>query len=115
MFLGEERSLADNLTLAAALCVAGGWLLTGSWVLSNLLGAAVVTSFVSFVRLPNLRVAAALCLFLCAYDVFWVFLSERFFGQNVMVQVAAQRPALPKVPAAGDQLLREINVSPCGT
>jgi len=100
VFLGEERSLADNLTLAAALCVAGGWLLTGSWILGDLLGAAVVVSFVSFVHLPNLRVAAALCLFLFAYDFFWVFLSERYFGQNVMVQVATQRPGNPVTQAA---------------
>lgn len=100
VFLGQERSLADNLTLAAAVSVAGGWLLSGSWVLSNLLGAAVVVAFVSFVHLPNLRVAAALCLFLFAYDLFWVFLSESFFGENVMVQVATQQPDNPVAQVA---------------
>ena len=100
VFLGEERSLADNVTLALAVSVAGGWLLSGSWVLSDLLGAAVVVAFVSFVHLPDLRVAAALCLFLFAYDFFWVFLSERFFGENVMVQVATQRPDNPVAQVA---------------
>ena len=36
---------------------------------------------------------AARCLFV--YDIFWVFSSERFFGENVMVSVAAQQASNP--------------------
>lgn len=46
----------------------------------------------SFVQLPNLKVATLLLCGLLVYDVFWVFCSEYFFNDNVMVKVAT-RPA----------------------
>ncbi|GMP70258.1 hypothetical protein CsSME_00029191 [Camellia sinensis var. sinensis] len=72
-----------------------GWLVSGHWILNNLLGISLCITFVSHVRLPNIKICAMLlgCLFL--YDIFWVFYSERFFGANVMVSVATQQASNP--------------------
>ena len=61
------------------------WLISGHWILNDVLGAALCITFTSYVRLPNLKVCTVLLLCLFTYDIFWVFLSERFFGENVMV------------------------------
>jgi len=71
------------------------WLVSGHWVLNDILGAALCVTFSSYVRLPNLKVCTVLLLCLFTYDIFWVFLSEHFFGQNVMVSVATQQSVNP--------------------
>jgi hypothetical protein len=40
--------------------------------------------FVSLVRVPSMKVSAAVLGSLFLYDIFWVFLSHHFFGENVM-------------------------------
>ncbi|KMZ70621.1 hypothetical protein ZOSMA_198G00230 [Zostera marina] len=35
-------------------------------------------------RLPNIKICTLFLICLFVYDVFWVFFSERFFGENVM-------------------------------
>lgn len=83
--------------LLVLLCsgIVAAWLVTGHWILNNLLGISLCITFVSHVRLPNIKICAMLlgCLFL--YDIFWVFYSERFFGANVMVSVATQQASNP--------------------
>lgn len=44
----------------------------------------------SFLRLPNIKIAAILMLGLFIYDIFWVFYSAPIFGSNVMISVATQ-------------------------
>lgn len=71
------------------------WLYTGHWSLNNTLGCSITVCMISFVRLPNLRVAA-LCLgSLFLYDVFFVFGSAHVFGRNVMVEVATKAAVNP--------------------
>jgi len=41
-------------------------------------------------RLPSLKIAAISLMALFVYDIFWVFFSQRFFGENVMVVVATK-------------------------
>ncbi|KMZ64997.1 hypothetical protein ZOSMA_33G00260 [Zostera marina] len=41
---------------------------------------------------------------LFVYDVFWVFFSERFFGENVMVSVATQKVSNIPVHTVVDKL-----------
>ncbi|KAK2983521.1 hypothetical protein RJ640_023055 [Escallonia rubra] len=71
------------------------WLVSGHWVLNNLLGISLCIAFVSHVRLPNIKICAMLLCCLFVYDIFWVFYSERFFGENVMVSVATQQASNP--------------------
>jgi hypothetical protein len=40
--------------------------------------------FVSLVRVPSMKVSAAVLGSLFLYDIFWVYLSHHFFGENVM-------------------------------
>ena len=42
------------------------------------------------IRLPSLKIVFTIFILLFFYDIFWVFFSERFFHQNVMVTVAQQ-------------------------
>lgn len=51
-------------------------------------------------RLPAAQVCTLLLTALFFYDIFWVFLSERFFGQNVMVEAATKRADNPAFAAA---------------
>ncbi|XP_043716665.1 signal peptide peptidase-like 1 [Telopea speciosissima] len=71
------------------------WLVSGHWMLNNLLGISICIAFVSHVRLPNIKTCALLLVCLFVYDIFWVFFSERLFGENVMVSVATQQASNP--------------------
>ncbi|KAJ4951977.1 hypothetical protein NE237_028809 [Protea cynaroides] len=71
------------------------WLVSGHWVLNNMLGISICIAFVSHVRLPNIKICALLLVCLFVYDIFWVFFSERLFGENVMVSVATQQASNP--------------------
>jgi len=73
------------------------WMFTGSMMLNNLLGICLCISFVSFVRLPSLKVTTYLLSTLFFYDIFWVFYSEPFFGKNVMVEAATKQAENPAV------------------
>ena len=73
------------------------WMLTGSMALNNLLGICLCISFISFVRLPSLKVTTYLLSALFFYDIFWVFFSEGLFGKNVMVEAATKQAENPAV------------------
>ncbi|KAA8493332.1 Signal peptide peptidase-like 1 [Porphyridium purpureum] len=96
--------LAGALVLLTIL----GWVLSGHWMLNNLLGASLCVFFVSFVRLPNLKVGSALLLGLFCYDIFWVFFSKHLFGKNVMLEIATQEASNP-IATMADALHLPIN------
>ncbi|KMZ67275.1 Signal peptide peptidase family protein [Zostera marina] len=83
------------LVLLLSVGIVSAWLVTGNWVLNNLLGICICITFVSHVRLPNIKICTLFLICLFVYDVFWVFFSERFFGENVMVSVATQKASNP--------------------
>lgn len=110
----SKRSLGRRIILcstwhvqvgeALLACFAGTavflWILTGSMALNNLLGICICISFVSFVRLPSLKITTMLLSALFFYDIFWVFFSERLFGKNVMVEAATKQADNPAVTVA---------------
>ncbi|CAN6462451.1 unnamed protein product [Victoria cruziana] len=59
-----------------------------AWIGQDILGIALIITVLQIVRLPNLKVATVLlgCAFL--YDIFWVYLSPRWFNDSVMIVVA---------------------------
>lgn len=91
----NDQMLLGCIGVSAVLC----WLLTGAWLLNNVLGVCFCMAFISFIRLPNLKVCAVLLGGLFVYDVFWVFFSEGLFGDNVMV-AAATKQALQRFTQA---------------
>ena len=54
------------------------------------MGVSLCVCFISFVRLPSLKVSTLLLTGLLIYDVFWVFFSSYIFNSNVMVRVATR-------------------------
>jgi len=76
------------------------WLFTGHWALSNTIAFSLCIVAICFIRVPGLKVACIVlgCLFF--YDIFWVFFSARFFGQNVMVKVATTAASNPTYAVA---------------
>ena len=76
------------------------WLVSGHWLLNNILACALACFITATVRLPNARVGAVLLCGLFVYDIFWVFFSSAFFGQNVMVSVANNQASNPVAGAA---------------
>lgn len=92
-----SKSFTRYQGLLLLLCIGTvvAWLVSGHWVLNNLLGISLCITFVSHVRLPNIKICAMLLVCLFVYDIFWVFFSERFFGANVMVSVATQQASNP--------------------
>ena len=54
------------------------------------MGVSLCVCFISFVRLPSLKVSTLLLTGLLIYDVFWVFFSSYIFSSNVMVRVATR-------------------------
>lgn len=76
------------------------WLFTGNWLANNLIGISLCVLFATFCRVPNLKVTVILFTGLFIYDIFFVFFSERFFGRNVMVEVATSTPTNPAAAIA---------------
>ena len=87
-----------SLTIASLLTAI--WVVTGSWVLNNLIGMALCITFLSHVRLPNFKICVALFIALFMYDVFWVFFSDKIFGENVMTAAATQQADNPTYKVA---------------
>ncbi|AQK67508.1 Signal peptide peptidase-like 4 [Zea mays] len=90
-FLGA----VSHLTLAVCpFCVAFAvvWAvfrqLPFAWIGQDILGIALIVTVIQIVRVPNLKVGSVLlgCAFL--YDIFWVFISKRWFHESVMIVVA---------------------------
>jgi len=84
----RQTELGTGLALLPALAVTVAWGVTLAWPLSNALAVCIGAVCIAVTRLPSLRVCAALLGAFFVYDVFWVFLSGRFFGESVMVSVA---------------------------
>ncbi|GJN39436.1 hypothetical protein PR202_gb28556 [Eleusine coracana subsp. coracana] len=61
---------------------------TYAWIGQDILGVALIITVIQIVRVPNLKVGSVLlsCAFL--YDIFWVFVSKRWFHESVMIVVA---------------------------
>ncbi|CAN6192312.1 unnamed protein product [Urochloa humidicola] len=59
-----------------------------AWIGQDILGIALIVTVIQIVRVPNLKVGSVLlsCAFL--YDIFWVFVSKRWFHESVMIVVA---------------------------
>lgn len=91
-------SVSSSAAVAAATVIAWAWV--GGPLLNNAVGTAMCIAMLSLVRLPSLRVAALLLFALLVYDFYWVFLSQRQFGDNVMVHVATQEASNPLHAAA---------------
>lgn len=92
-----SKSFTRTQGILLLLCVGivCAWLVSGHWLLNNVLGISICIAFVSHVRLPNIKICSLLLMCLFVYDVFWVFFSEMFFGENVMVSVATQKASNP--------------------
>jgi signal peptide peptidase-like protein 3 len=86
---------AVAVTLLASVVTTVSWLVTAHWTLNNVLGMALCITYVSYIRLPNVKVCTLLLCCLFVYDIFWVFLSSRIFGANVMVAVATKQADNP--------------------
>ncbi|CAF1147061.1 unnamed protein product [Rotaria sp. Silwood1] len=71
------------------------WIITGHWLLMDVIAIGLCVSFITLVRLPNLKVSALLLLGLVIYDVFWVYFSHYIFTTNVMVRVATKEAENP--------------------
>ncbi|KAJ8477549.1 hypothetical protein OPV22_021276 [Ensete ventricosum] len=70
-----------------------------AWIGQDVLGIALIITVLQIVRVPNLKVGMVLlsCAFL--YDIFWVFVSKRWFHESVMIVVArGDRTAEDGVP-----------------
>ncbi|KAL1328975.1 hypothetical protein HN51_046139 [Arachis hypogaea] len=59
-----------------------------AWIGQDILGITLIITVLQIVRIPNLKVGTVLlsCAFL--YDIFWVFVSKRWFHESVMIVVA---------------------------
>jgi hypothetical protein len=83
---------APAATVAAALAVAGtvvtAWLVTGQWALANIMAGSMCVLVVSLCKAPSFKLVSLVLAIMSLYDVFFVFFSERIFGENIMVQVS---------------------------
>lgn len=64
------------------------YLLTKHWLLNNMIGTMLTFVMIKVVRIPNFKIGGFLLMGFFLYDIFWVFYSEKVFGQNVMKYVA---------------------------
>jgi hypothetical protein len=75
------------LTLPAAIIVFL-WYITRDWRLNNTLGVCLVFTIITLFSIKTFKTCWILLLCIFIYDVFWVFFSQFFFKQNVMVVAA---------------------------
>ena len=73
------------------------WMFSGSFIYNNLIGICITLCCIATIRIENLKVVVVIFSLLFVYDIFWVFFSELFFQQNVMVTVANQNFTQPAV------------------
>jgi signal peptide peptidase-like protein 2B len=59
-------------------------------MLSNLIGLFTVLLIFRILRLNNLKTSTLLLTLAFLYDIYWVFISPRMFGESVMAVVATQ-------------------------
>jgi len=71
------------------------WIVTGDLIIHNILGCALCITFISTLKFPSLKIAVVCLVLLTVYDIFWVFFSEYFFRENVMIDVAQKVAANP--------------------
>lgn len=65
------------------------YFITKFWLLNNLIGLCFAYLIIKTVKIPNFKVGGLLLGLAFFYDIFWVFLSQYAFGDNVMVSVAS--------------------------
>ncbi|KAH8919353.1 hypothetical protein BT69DRAFT_1224266 [Atractiella rhizophila] len=70
---------------------------TKFWALSNLVALAFAFNAVSLLKVDSFKTGSLLLMGLFVYDIYWVFFSERAFGDNVMVSVAQNFDAPIKI------------------
>uniref|UniRef100_A0A0E0Q2Z2 PA domain-containing protein n=2 Tax=Oryza TaxID=4527 RepID=A0A0E0Q2Z2_ORYRU len=61
---------------------------TYAWIGQDILGIALIITVIQIVRVPNLKVGSVLLSCAFFYDIFWVFVSKRWFHESVMIVVA---------------------------
>lgn len=83
------------VSCAVSVVVVYKWIGTSHYLYLDALALSLAVTFISTVRFPSLRIATVCLLALFIYDVFWVFFSERFFRENVMVAVATRDAESP--------------------
>ena len=93
--VGEEYKGTVSLVAVNLIAL---WLVTGHWLLHDILTAAAVIAFMCHLRPKTLRTSILLVTLLTLYDVFWVFYSDRFFGEGVMVSVATNHQSYLNAP-----------------
>ncbi|KAK2367164.1 signal peptide peptidase [Trifolium repens] len=59
-----------------------------AWIGQDILGIALIITVLQIVHVPNLKVGTVLLSCSLIYDLFWVFVSKRFFNESVMIVVA---------------------------
>lgn len=59
-----------------------------AWIGQDILGIALIITVLQIVRVPNLKVGTVLLSCAFMYDIFWVFVSKRWFHESVMIVVA---------------------------
>eukprot|EP00931_Biecheleriopsis_adriatica_P077521 TRINITY_DN51071_c0_g1_i1.p1 TRINITY_DN51071_c0_g1~~TRINITY_DN51071_c0_g1_i1.p1 ORF type:complete len:414 (-),score=74.79 TRINITY_DN51071_c0_g1_i1:19-1221(-) len=105
-----DRCIMGTSAVVAAvvLCL---WVLTNHWAVVNLMAFCISSVSIAAVRLKSLKVAVIAGIGLFVYDVFWVFFSEHFFKENVMVKVASQSATNPlhtMAKAAGAPIVEHV-------
>jgi len=71
------------------------WIGTNHWLIIDILSFSLSILLISTLRLKSLKVGLAAGVGLLVYDVFWVYFSELFFKENVMVKAASQVASNP--------------------
>ncbi|KAF7810305.1 signal peptide peptidase-like 2 [Senna tora] len=59
-----------------------------AWIGQDILGIALIITVLQIVHIPNLKVGTVLLGCALLYDLFWVFVSTKFFSESVMIVVA---------------------------
>eukprot|EP01087_Luapelamoeba_hula_P008789 TRINITY_DN2223_c0_g1_i5.p1 TRINITY_DN2223_c0_g1~~TRINITY_DN2223_c0_g1_i5.p1 ORF type:complete len:267 (+),score=28.05 TRINITY_DN2223_c0_g1_i5:315-1115(+) len=88
-------SLQIVVLVGFSIVVVFAWLVTQDEYLNNVLGISLCVLCISIIQVPNMKVCTIIFIGLFVYDIFWVFYSSYFFGENVMLSVATKQAANP--------------------
>ena len=86
--LRRHKQIAQGVYCGVAAVVSLVWVFTRAYALSNVLAVLIGVACIAATQLPSMRFSVVLLACFFVYDIFWVFISGRVFGQSIMISVA---------------------------
>jgi signal peptide peptidase-like protein 3 len=98
----QRSTLLHIVCIGVTIALVCGWL-GSSIICFDIISCLMSVHMIAHIRFPSLKLASICFLLLTVYDIYWVFISEQHFSENVMVSVATKKSTNP-IHALGEHM-----------